>query len=101
MIIHPNQKVIVISKEDCKEDFLQVKNASWQEASNNLTYNAFKIYLYFASNQNGYSFALSYDAINELIPMHRNSHNKAIKELKDCGYLYQIDGRIWSFNDKL
>ena len=101
MIVHPNQKIIVISKEDCNEDFLQINNANWQEACIRLASGTFKVYLYLASNKNGYSFALSYEAINDVIPMSRNTYDRAIKELKDCGYLYQIHGRTWSFTDKI
>ena len=101
MIVYPNQKVITVFKDDCKEDFLQVNNTNWQIACANLTYSAFKIYLYIASNKNGYSFALSYETINELIPMNRKTYDKAIKELKNCGYLYQVKGSTWNFSDRI
>ena len=101
MVVYPNQKVITVFKDDCKEDFLQVNNANWHIACANLTYSAFKIYLYIASNKNGYSFALSYETINELIPMNRKTYDKAIKELKDCGYLRQVKGSAWSFSDRI
>lgn len=101
MIVYPNQKVITVFKDDCKEDFLQVNNANWQSACAKLTYSAFKIYLYISSNKNGYSFALSYDAINDLIPMNRKTYDKAIKELKDCGCLRQMRGSVWGFSDNV
>ena len=101
MTVYPNQKVITVLKEECKDDFLQVNNANWQVACANLTYSAFKIYLYFASNKNGYSFALSYETVNDVIPMNRKTYDKAIKELKDCGFLYNIKGNVWSFSDKI
>ena len=101
MTVYPNQKVITIFKEDCKDDFLQVNNANWQMACFNLTYSAFKIYLYMVSNKDGYSFALSYETINSLIPMNRKTYDKAIKELKDYGYLHQIKGNNWGFNDSV
>lgn len=101
MVVYPNQKVITVLKDECKEDFLQVNNANWQCACVNLTYSAFKVYLYMASNKNGYSFALSYETINELVPMNRKTYDKAIKELKDCGYLRQVKGSAWSFSDRI
>ena len=101
MVVYPNQKVITVFKDECKEDFLQVNNANWQCACANLTYSAFKLYLYMASNKSGYSFALSYETINELVPMNRKTYDKAIKELKDCGYLRQVKGSAWSFSDKI
>ena len=101
MVVYPNQKVINVLKDECKDDFLQVNNANWQVACANLTYSAFKIYLHLASNKNGYSFALSYETINELIPMSRKTYDKAVKELKDCGYLRQVKGSDWSFSDRI
>lgn len=100
MLIYPNQKVIKILKEECGSDFLQINNMNWQIACSYLTYTAFKLYLYLASNQNGYLLALSYEAVNELMPMNRKSYDKAVKELKDCGYLRQIKGSAWEFSDK-
>lgn len=101
MVVYPNQKVITVFKDQCKEDFLQINNANWQCACGILTYSAFKLYLYMSSNKHGYSFALSYETVNELIPMSRKAYDKAIKELKDCGYLHQVKGNIWSFSDKI
>ena len=101
MITYPNQKVITVFKEKCSKDFLQINNGSWKAASNLLTYSAFKIYLYIASNRDTYTFALSYAAINEDIPMNRKTYDKAIKELIDCGYLYQSDAESnnWIFSE--
>lgn len=101
MAVYPNQKVITIRKEKCQEDFLQIKNMNWQKACNNLTYSAFKLYLYMARNQDGYSFALSYEAVNALIPMSRKTYDKAIKELKDNGWLIKVEGNSWIFKDKI
>lgn len=101
MIVYPNQKIITVFKDECKDDFLQVNNENWQSACEILTYSAFKLYLYIISNKNGYSFALSYETVNELIPMSRKTYDKAIKELKDCGYLHQVKGNVWSFSDSI
>jgi hypothetical protein len=101
MVVYPNQKVITVLKDECKEDFLQVNNTNWQVACANLTYSAFKLYLYMAGNKNGYSFALSYETINGLIPMNRKTYDNAIRELKDCGYLRQVKGSVWNFSDKI
>lgn len=98
MTSYPNQKIVTVFKDECREDFLQIKNDAWHAASSILTYSAFKLYLYFASNKNGYSFALSYEAVNELIPMNRRTYEKAIKELKDDGYLTQVSGNNWHFH---
>lgn len=101
MTIYPNQKVITIHKDECNSDFLQINNLNWQIACSYLTYTAFKLYLYLASNKNGYMFALSYEAINNAIPMSRKSYDKAIGELKVCGYLKHVEGNDWEFSDKV
>lgn len=100
MIIYPNQKIITVVKDECKDDFLQINNVNWQDACASLTYSAFKIYLYFASNKNEFTFALKYETVNDVIPMSRKTYDKAIKELKDCGYLCQAKGNMWIFYDK-
>ena len=99
MTIYPNQKFVTVFKEKCEEDFLQVNNISWQNACMKLTYSAFKIYLYMVRNQDGYSFALSYEHLNSIIPMSRKTYDKAIKELKEQGYLYNMSGQAWRFSD--
>lgn len=99
MTVYPNQKIITIYKEKCEDDFLQINNASWQMACENLTYSAFKLYLYMASNQNEYTFALSYEDVNNAVPMSRKAYDKAIKELKDRGYLQNISDQMWRFSD--
>ena len=99
MVTYPNQKLITVFKDKCEKDFLQIKNTNWQVACFYLTYSAFKIYLYMASNKDGYTFALSYEDINEAVPMNRKTYDKAIKELKDNGYLKQVKGNLWRFSD--
>ena len=91
MITYPNQKIITIMKNISDNDFLQISNKDWQYACENLSYNAFKLYLWMAKNSNEYKFALSYEAVNEDILMCRKSYNNAIKDLRDWGYLYQED----------
>ena len=99
MVTYPNQKVITVHKQECKKDFLQINNTAWQAACEVLTYSAFKLFLYMADNKDGYSFALSYEAVNDVLPMNRNTYDKAIKELRECGYLTQTSGNNWTFSD--
>ena len=97
MITYPNQKVITVNKAECKNNFLQLNRNAWQAAANTLSFSAFKIYLYMANNKNGYTFALSYAALNEEIPMKRDTYDNAIKDLKKAGYLEQEKGNQWNF----
>ena len=96
MITYPNQKIIHINKET-SNDFLQIDKDAWMKASNELTYNAFKIYLYLAGNQDGFDLALSRKALTDNIKMHDNSYSKGIKELTDKGYIIHKQGNIYDF----
>lgn len=101
MIRYPNQRVVTIFKEKCKGDFLQVKNSEWQTAASILkTYSAFKLYLYFASNKNGYTITLSPAAINEAIGICENTYRSAFNELLEAGYLSQVKGQknVYTFH---
>lgn len=98
MITYPNQRVVTIFKENCKKDFLQIGNREWQAAAEILkTYSAFKLYLYFASNTNGYSIALSPVAVQEAIGISENTYRTAFKELVEAGYLSQCGERKNSY----
>lgn len=94
MIIYPNQRVVTIFKSDCSKDFLQINNQEWQAAASTLkTYSAFKLYLYFAGNKSGYTIALSHAAVEEAIGISENTYRAAFKELVECGYLTQVEGK--------
>lgn len=94
MITYPNQRVVTVFKPDCSKDFLQINNQEWQVAASTLkTYSAFKLYLYFASNMNGYSVALSPIAIEEAIGISENTYRAAFKELLEYGYLHKVEGK--------
>jgi len=55
----PNQRLIAIHRERAASDFLGIKNSHWQAAARDLGAHALMLYLYFASNANGYLLALS------------------------------------------
>ena len=96
MITYPNQKIVTIHKDD-NDPFLQVGVDTWIEASNILSPMAFKLYLLMASNQNEYTFALSYESICSRIPMSRKTYEKAIKELREYNFLTCTGGNKWDF----
>ena len=94
MIIYPNQRVVTVFKSDCSKDFLQINNQEWQVAASTLkTYSAFRLYLYFAGNKNGYTIALSPVSVEEAIGISENTYRAAFKELVECGYLTQVEGK--------
>ena len=67
-------------------------------ALNNLSGSAFKLYMYFAKNQNGYCFNLSAaDVAAHGIP--NSTYYKARKELIERGYLIEESGNRLVFKD--
>jgi hypothetical protein len=103
MVTYPNQRVVTIFKNKCDKDFLQINNAEWQIACQDIkTYSAFKLYLYFASNMHGYSLACSPAAIQEAIGICENTYRAAFKELLELGYLEQKQQKnFYWFNTKI
>lgn len=97
MITYANQKVIEIEKSECTKDFLQIGNEDWMTAARILNGNAFKIYLYLASNKNGYSLALSPKSIEMSLDVPKKSYTRAIEELEENGYITFKTGNVYIF----
>ena len=95
----PNQNVIIIHREAPQRDFLQIKNENWTNflINSKNDYPALALYLYLASNMNGYKLALSPVAINNAIGMARSTYYKKIQLLKDLGYIIEKQGNILEF----
>lgn len=57
----PNQKIVTCYKEPCdKINIYMILNMkALEHAATDLSYGGFKLYIYFAKNQDGYCFALS------------------------------------------
>lgn len=89
----PNQKIMVTHREPVKSDFLQIKNENWKNflIHTNNDFPALVLYLYFASNANNYSFALSPKAVQEATGLPRSTFYKKLKILIDKGYI--IEGK--------
>lgn len=85
----PHQRVVAIHREPAKSDFLGIKNANWQAAARDLGAQALLLYLYFASNANGYTFALSPVAIRRAVGMPPSTYTDQFNKLVDKGYLVQ------------
>ena len=94
----PNQRVVAIHRETTKSDFLGIKNTNWQAAARELGAQALLLYLYFASNANGYTFALSPVAIRQAIAMPSSTYRDQFLKLVDKGYLVQRgEGNTYDF----
>ena len=65
----PNQRVVAIHRERASSDFLGIKNEHWQAAAHDLGAHALMLYLYLASNRDGYTLALSPAAIRRAVGM--------------------------------
>lgn len=85
----PNQRLITIHRERATSDFLGIKNSHWQAAARDLGAHALMLYLYFASNANGYLLALSPAAIRQAVGMPQSTYRDQFTKLIDRGYLVQ------------
>ncbi len=94
---YPNQRTVKIHKEDLKKDFLGINNATWMAAAKDLSASALKLYLYFASNKNGFTLALSPKAIENHIGMARSTYCDQFKVLLNKGYLVHVQGNTYVF----
>lgn len=93
----PNQRTIKINREKATSNFLGIKNENWYAASRDLGATALRLYLYLASNANGYNLALSPAAIQVDIGMPRSTYHDQFKVLVDKGYLVETKGNHYEF----
>lgn len=98
MMTYPNQKVIHINKKKYNGNFLQVGIEEWQEAFKELKPSSFAIYLYLASNADGFDLALSQKAVENALGIKKSAYHNAITELRDKGYITIIQGNVEAFN---
>lgn len=85
----PNQRLVAIHRERAASDFLGIKNSNWQAAARDLGAHALLLYLYFASNANGFVLALSPAAIRQAVGMPQSTFRDQFVKLIDRGYLVQ------------
>lgn len=97
----PNQKSVRISKEVCNEQnyYAKINLQAMDAAALNLDAGAFKLWCYFAKNQNGYEFALSSKAVEQNFGIKIKQYNNAIKELTEKHYLVNTKGNNYIFNE--
>ena len=97
----PNQKEVVVNKEKCNKEnlYATINLAAMDKAAQDLDAGAFKLWTYFAKNQNGYKFALSSKAVERDFGIKIKQYNNAIKELTDKGYLIHIQGDSYEFHE--
>lgn len=82
-----NQKDVEAKLPKAQKPFLSLGSEHLYSAMRELTYGGFKLFLYFANNQNNHRFALSHKAIGELTGMSKSTYDRGVNELIDKGYL--------------
>ena len=94
----PNQRLVTVHRERAQSDFLGIKNENWQAAARDLGAHALMLYLYFASNANGFTLALSPAAIRQAVGMPQSTYRDQFTKLIDRGYLVRRgNGNTYDF----
>ena len=95
-----NQKHIgSINKAPCddKNIYLKININAVQGASLALKPSTFKVWMYFAKNQDGYEFDLSSVAVCSFCNISDKTYREAIKELVEKRYLLQRHKNVYDF----
>ena len=103
-----NQKTVKIYKEptNSRNVYATINIAAMEEAKKNLNDGAFALWLYFAKNQNHFSFDLSSKAVERDFNIKRSQYNSAVKELTENRYLIDVNtdpnavANLWEFHEK-
>ena len=69
----PYQKTVTIHRAPLDKSFLGINNDSWKTAARILTPPSFLLYIYFTSNKDKFTLALSPKAIQQEIGMARST----------------------------
>lgn len=100
--IVPNQKIITVSKAECSKEklYAKINIEAMEEAAKKLeSAGAFMLWIYFAKNQDKYSFALSSKAVQECFGMKIKQYNNAVATLIEKGYLQQVEKNKYIFHE--
>jgi len=100
----PNQRIITINKPKYKDNFLMISITEWQDLIKNLRYvngdtilkepkdkglkpSSIALYLYLASNADGFRLELSPQAFKNATGFSYSSYDRAYHELSALGYI--------------
>ena len=97
----PNQKVVKMEKQQCdqKNYYARINLEAMECAAQELKAGAFKLWVYFAKNQDGYEFALSSKDVLDTFGIKKDQYDSAIKELTDKGYLVEDSKNHYTFKE--
>ena len=94
----PNQKIIRIEKDKYQSRFLQIGDEQWKKAFQTMKPTVFGMYLYLASNKDGYLLELSAAAVEREIGIKKTAYHTALKDLEEKGYLKKEQGNTYAFS---
>ena len=101
----PNQRIITIdNKMPCNDKskdnyYARINLNAMDAAAQKLDAGAFKLWIYFAKNQEGYEFALSSKAVEETFGMKIKQYTNAFNQLVELGYLVNTNGNNYAFRE--
>lgn len=105
MKTYPNQKVICVHKAPVnkKELYTRINLNAINQALENLTGNAFKLFIYIDKNQDEHKFALSCTDIMKKLNISNKTFYNAFNELIQSGYITQTDeeSNYYNFNENI
>ena len=86
-----NQDIVEVQKEKCDADniYAMVNINAMKLAMKDLTPAQFEVWMYFAKNQAGYTFAVSPAAALDEFGIKKDTFQKAKQVLKEKGYLIE------------
>ena len=93
----PNQNTVRIHREPHNNNFLGINNDNWKYAARVLGAQAFLLYIYFASNKDGFVSALSPKAIHQEIGMPPSTYRDQKSKLESMGFLVPGNGNMLHF----
>lgn len=94
---HPFQKNITVHREKAVKDFLCIKNEHWIKANKDLSPFGLQLYLYLASNADGYNFNLSQEDAEKNAGIRRTTFHTYINLMIEKGYLVKSKGNCYDF----
>lgn len=97
---YPNQKHIKVIKEPCdrKHIYAMINIAAMRNVAQQLKPAAYKLWTYFAKNQQYYELDLSSKVVENEFNMKKDMYDNAVKELIDKGFLVLNKGKtIYQF----
>ena len=104
MITSPHQRIIKINREkvnykDSKRPYMIAYTDLIEQASQDLSGAAFKVYIYLFSNQDNYKFGCSPQDISNRYGLNVDTVKKSINKLIEKGYIVKSNG-TYEFYEK-